>query len=227
MFDKIAPTYDLLNRVISLGLDSGWRRKAVSLFDGQPGSVFLDIAAGSGDVSLCLLELRPRMVIGADFSLPMLEIFHAKLKEKSEDSRVTLCVCDALQLPFSGGSFHGVITAFGIRNFADKLESLREMLRVLKPGGKAVILELSVPESTFFRAVYFLHASFVLPLLGRFLSGDKEAYRYLPRSIASFPLPVEFLSLMEAAGFRAVESRVLSLGVVRIFSGTKLEARGA
>lgn len=221
MFDRIAPTYDLLNRLISFGMDTRWRRRAVGTFNGVRNGAFLDIAAGSGDVSLELLKLDPRIIAGTDFSLPMLRLFGEKTGRAGGGERIALSGCDALRLPFRDGSFDGTIVAFGIRNFPDRPASLREMRRVLRPGGISVILELSVPVNPVFRMLYSLHARILLPAVGRIISGDPLAYSYLPASIGSFPARGEFLRLMEDAGFTETRAVTLSMGTATIFSGRR------
>lgn len=221
MFDRIAPTYDLLNRLISFGLDSGWRRRAVGMLREFEHGSFLDIAAGSGDVSAELAELSPLFTAGADFSVNMLRQYNEKLLRKRRNGRFGTAACDALALPFRDNTFDGTITAFGIRNFADRPRSLREMQRVLRPGGIAVVLELSVPESPFLRSLYALHAKRLLPAVGRLVSGDRSAYRYLPESIEAFPPRDEFLAMMNAAGFIRTEAAPLAFGAATIFSGRK------
>jgi demethylmenaquinone methyltransferase/2-methoxy-6-polyprenyl-1,4-benzoquinol methylase len=221
MFDRIAPTYDLLNRVISFGLDSGWRRRAVAPFREFPGGSFLDIAAGSGDISVELASISPRLTTGTDFSVNMLRLYGVKMRTKTRAGRFAMAAADALSLPFRDRTFDGTVTAFGIRNFADRPLALREMHRVLRPGGIAVILELTVPENRILRGLYSLHAKVLLPVAGRIISGDSSAYRYLPASIEAFPPSDEFLAMMKAAGFVGTGATPLTFGAATIFSGRK------
>jgi len=221
MFDRIAPTYDLLNRLISFGLDNGWRRKAVAMFREYPGGSFLDIAAGSGDVSVELASIRPRLTTGTDFSINMLQLYGAKMRSKARGGRFGMAGADALSLPFRDRTFDGTVTAFGIRNFADRPRALREMHRVLRPGGTAVILELTVPGNPVLRGLYGLHAKVLLPVAGTLISGDASAYRYLPASIEAFPSPEEFLAMMRDAGFTSTAALPLTFGAATIFSGRK------
>src|SRR5262249_50406068 len=143
MFNDIAPTYDLLNRLLSFGMDSGWRRKAIAHLKRYQNGTFLDIASGSGDVALDLLSLHPRKVIASDFAFEMLKVLRTKTERTSSDDVIQIVSCDALSLPFRDCSFDGTIVAFGIRNFADRLRSLKEMYRVLKKEGTSVVLELT------------------------------------------------------------------------------------
>lgn len=224
MFNAIAPTYDRLNHLMSFGLDIGWRRRAVRLLAGKRGGVFLDIAAGSGDVSLSLLELRPRQIVAADFAYEMLRVFEAKRAGCADPHCIDIVSCDALSLPFRNASFDGTIVAFGMRNFADRLRSLQEMRRVLKPGGISVILELTKPRAPLIAQLYTFYSSIGLPLLGRFISHHNSAYRYLPSSIAQFPVSEEFCLLMNRAGFPDASALPLTFGAATIFTGTASDA---
>ena len=221
MFDRIAPTYDLLNRLISFGLDSGWRRRAVAPFREFPGGAFIDIAAGSGDVSVEIARLGPRLTAGTDFSTEMLRIYGEKMGTKARGSPFVTAAADALSLPFRDRTFDGAITAFGIRNFADRPLALREMHRVLRPGGIVVVLELTVPRSRVARALHAVHSKALLPIAGRIISRDRTAYSYLPASIDGFPTPPEFLAMMENAGFAGTAATPLTFGAATIFLGRK------
>ena len=221
MFNAIAPTYDVLNHLLSFGLDIRWRRKAISFLAGKRHGIFLDIAAGSGDVSLDLFALKPSLVVGADFAREMLRVFQQKLNKRSHVDTIGLVCCDAHELPFRDDTFDGTIVAFGIRNFSDRARSLREMHRVLRPGGLAVILELSQPTSPVVAQLYRFYGAVVLPLLGMIISRHTSAYKYLPSSIREFPPQSEFVELMRSAGFEDVRATALSFGAATIFVGTK------
>lgn len=221
MFDSIAPTYDTLNHVLSFGLDIVWRRSAIGMLREKKNGTFLDIAAGSGDVSIDLQSLNPRRVIATDFSLGMLSVFHDKLLRKKGSNDIHLVASDAHDLPFRAECFDGTIVAFGIRNFANRLASLSEMLRVLKPGGLAIVLELSMPETPVISQCYRAYARWILPLIGKIISRNGSAYSYLPSSISAFPERREFLSLMKQAGFVNESSHSLTFGVATIYSGRK------
>jgi demethylmenaquinone methyltransferase / 2-methoxy-6-polyprenyl-1,4-benzoquinol methylase len=223
MFDAIAPTYDLLNRMLSFGLDVRWRRKAVAFLEEKHGGRILDIAAGSGDVSLEVLGIRPARVVATDFAPGMLRVFRRKLATRSDGGIVDLVICDALRLPFRNESFDGTIVAFGIRNFADRDAGLREMLRVLVPGGISVILELSRPHGAVMRGLYNVYARIGIPLLGRIVSRHESAYRYLPESIRHFPERGDFLSSMAKAGFASAAAHPLTFGGATIYVGRKAE----
>jgi len=221
MFDAIAPKYDFLNRLLSFGLHRGWRRRAVSFLAEKRGGLMLDIAAGSGDVSLELLSLEPSRVVATDFAPAMLEVLKRKLNGHAGQGRIEVVICDALHLPFQDRLFDGAIVAFGIRNFADRDAALREMFRVLAPGGISVVLEFSRPDRFIVRVVNDLYMNLGVPLLGGIISGHRAAYRYLPRSIGAFPERVEFVSSMKAAGFGSVEAHSLTMGVATVYVGTR------
>jgi demethylmenaquinone methyltransferase/2-methoxy-6-polyprenyl-1,4-benzoquinol methylase len=221
MFNAIAPTYDLLNHLLSLGLDIRWRKKALRLLEEKRGGIFLDIAAGSGDLSTGALRLGPRVVVAADFAIRMLEVFRQKAVRLPERSVLSLVSCDAHHLPFPDGRFDVTMVAFGIRNFADRLGSLREMHRVLNKGGITMVLELTRPTAPVVKQLYGLYANLLLPLIGRIISRSNSAYRYLPESIAHFPEREDLLMAMTTAGFTGTEARALSFGIATIFIGRK------
>ena len=213
MFSSISPTYDLLNHLLSFNIDKMWRRKAISLLQ---GSVFLDVATGTGDV---LLEIKKRFdnpkLIGIDLSLDMLKI----AKRKVEGAHF---VCaPAEHLPFNDNVFDGVVIAFGLRNVVDRVSALFEFKRVLKSGGKLVILEFNRPANRFFGRLYEFYSFTFMPFIGRLISKNKNAYTYLPKSIRRFP-DVGFLkSMMESVGFRDVYYKALTFGVSFIHCGVK------
>ena len=221
MFDAIAPTYDVLNHMLSFGMDIRWRKKAIELLREKNGGTFLDIAAGSGDVSLEMLTLNPRHIVGSDFAPNMLNVFHQKLTHFNKAGRIELVSCDAHELPFADESFDATIVAFGIRNFADRLLALREMYRVLKPTGISLVLELSTTKTPVIKQLYHLYSRIGLPLFGKIISRHNAAYRYLPRSIAKFPDQQEFLSLLRQAGFHDAKFFPLTFGAATIYCGRK------
>ena len=221
MFNAIAPRYDALNHLLSFGLDFRWRRKALALVREKRGGTFLDVAAGSGDLTIESLRLEPREVVAADFATNMLEVFRRKVAGRSIHVPVRVVACDALALPFGDSSFDVTMVAFGIRNFRDRLAGLSEMLRVLKPGGLCLILELTTPTSPFVLWAYSLYARMLLPLVGTLISRHNLAYSYLPTSIAEFPDNEQFLSLMREAGYIEISARRLTFGVVTVYRGRK------
>lgn len=221
MFDSIAPTYDFLNHLLSFGLDIRWRKKATALLAKKRDGIFLDIAAGSGDVSLDLLALQPLRIVATDFAFNMLTTFRQKLNARAPRSTINLVSCDALALPFDDNVFDGTIVAFGIRNFTDRLRSLQEMQRVLKPDGISIILELTHPRQPVVKQLYRLYSRACLPLVGKIISRHNDAYRYLPDSIADFPDREEFLGLMAEAGFAEILTQSLTFGAATIYVAKK------
>lgn len=221
MFDRIAPTYDTLNHLLSFGMDIRWRRRAVHLLEEKQGGVFLDLAAGSGDVSIELLKLRPRQVVATDFAIGMLDVLRKKVEHANRSEMIRCAACDAHSLPFRDRTFDATIVAFGIRNFTNRLIALREMHRVLKSSGLAVILELSRPTRPIVKQCYSLYAGAFLPFVGKIISRHDSAYRYLPESIVAFPSADDFLSTMIKANFVNVQAEPLTFGAATIFIGRK------
>ena len=223
MFDGIAPSYDRLNHLMSLGVDRRWRRKAVKeIVDGSSQQI-LDIACGTGDLTIDTAKASGNgsIVTGCDISEGMMSYVMAKAAKEGVTERIRLKVADGCNLPWEEGSFHRVTCAFGIRNFEDKAKGLEEFQRVLKPGGKLVILELSVPSNKFLLALYKLYFLHVMPWIGGLISGDKAAYKYLPASVMAFPAPDAFCGMISAAGFRNVRQRALTMGLCRMYIGEK------
>ncbi len=224
MFDAIARRYDVLNRIMSLGLDRGWRRKAVDSLALPRNARVLDLATGTADLALLIAELHPdATVIGVDPSRGMLAEGERKIAEAALGSRVSLQVGDAQALPFEDASVDGVSIAFGIRNVPDRSKALREMARVIKPSGRVVILELSEPRRGVMGALARTYVHEVVPRVGALLSGAKE-YRYLQRSIEAFPPVEEFAATMEAAGLRVLSRPALAFGVAHLYVATKASA---
>lgn len=214
MFGRIAPRYDLLNRVLSLGRDLSWRRTvARRVSESQPGSV-LDVCTGTGDLAMTFAE----GVMGADFCLPMLEL--ANRKAISKGRRLPLFAADALQLPVADASVDVVTVAFGVRNFADLETGLAELVRVLRPGGVLLVLEFSRPRGALAPLLGWWVRN-VPPRVGRILSGDAEAYSYLPASVSTFPEGAAMCRDLEAAGLRAVRARPLTAGVATLYEGLR------
>jgi demethylmenaquinone methyltransferase/2-methoxy-6-polyprenyl-1,4-benzoquinol methylase len=223
MFDDIAPSYDQLNHLMSLGIDRIWRRKALKeIVDGTQQQI-LDVACGTGDSTIAIAKaMTPGgKVTGIDISTGMMEPLMRKAAHEGVHDRIKLQQADALSMPFKANSFDRVTCAFGIRNFEDKGKGLEEFLRVLKPGGKAVILELGIPEKTFVRKLYNIYFRHILPIIGGLISGNRAAYRYLPESVYAFPSAPTFCNMMRAAGFRNVHHRPFTFGMCRLFVGEK------
>jgi len=224
MFSDIAPRYDLLNRLLSCGQDQYWRKRAVTRLSPQSGERFLDIATGTADVALEIIRNVPKgavQVVGMDFSEKMLELARQKIDSLDKANSIQLECGSAESLPFEDNSFDGTTTAFGIRNFFDIGRSLREMHRVLKPGGRCVILEFSLPRNSILNALYRFYFEWLLPKVGRLISKHPSAYTYLPETVAAFPVRKEFSSLMQQAGFMNVTYKELTLGIVILYTGIK------
>jgi demethylmenaquinone methyltransferase/2-methoxy-6-polyprenyl-1,4-benzoquinol methylase len=221
MFSDIAPRYDLLNRVLSMGVDRHWRRVAIARlgWERNPAGTFLDLCAGTLDVATALSSQRGFVgrVIGADFAEPMLRAGRSKLSGRP----ITPVVADALSLPVLDDSLAGAIVAFGIRNVADLDACLREVLRALQPGARFVILEFSTPRYAIVRSVYHAYFHHVLPRIGGLVSGHKTAYTYLPDSVKNFPETAALAERMRAAGYGEVQWRALTFGIAAVHVGTK------
>lgn len=221
MFSAIAPSYDRLNRLLSFGVDASWRRALVARLPRGAQRV-LDLACGTGDVALAAADARPGLrVIGADFSLPMLRGAQRKVRAGGLAGCISLQAASAEDLPYRGNSFDAVTIAFGIRNVVRRERALGEMLRVLRPGGRALILDFSLPPNALVRAVYGCYFQRVLPLVGGLVSGNRGAYRYLPESVAGFPPRERFAQLMEAQGFAEVRYEDFTLGVATLYQGRR------
>jgi demethylmenaquinone methyltransferase/2-methoxy-6-polyprenyl-1,4-benzoquinol methylase len=219
MFDRIAARYDLLNRLISLGVDQRWRRRTVAALELAAGGRVLDLATGTGDLGLLIARTYPDVsVVGLDPSLNMLAVAQQKIARAKLEPRVQLLSGIAESLPFEDASFAGTTIAFGIRNVPDRPKALREMARVTRPGGRVCILELSEPRSGVLAWAARFHMHTVVPSVGALLSGA-GAYRYLPRSIAAFPPAEEFAEMMRAAGLDVVAVQPLTFGVCHLFVG--------
>jgi len=228
MFSDIAPTYDLLNRFLSFGIDRIWRRVAVrSLIDGlvfgRPARL-LDLATGTGDVALAvdrsLSGQGDVQIVGADLAFPMLAV--GCRKAEGRDASVCFLQADALLLPFEEDVFDGVIIAFGLRNLEDRQSGLVEMARVLRPGGRLVVLEFGVPQGLF-GGLFHFYFRCILPVAGRLVSGHPTAYTYLPSTVSGFPAPGKLCAMMGDAGFRKVRNCPMTGGIVQVYSGERLE----
>ncbi len=227
IFSEIAPRYDLLNHVLSLNIDRRWRRQAIARLgvDRDQSGRYLDLCAGTMDIAAQISKVPGfrGLVIGADFAEPMLRAGADKL----QGGRIAPLTADAIQLPLASGQLAGAIVAFGIRNVADLEASLNEVFRVLAPDARLVILEFSTPRVRLLRALYQAYFHYILPLIGRLVSGHRTAYHYLPRSVANFPVEEELAKKMENAGFRKVTWSSLSFGVAAIHVGERpITARG-
>ncbi len=222
MFSAIAPRYDFLNRLLSAGRDRTWRRAAVAATTVPRQGVLLDICTGTADMALEAARQFPdARIVGVDFSRPMIALGAAKIERARLGERVRLQVAPAEALPFADDCFDAATVAFGLRNVPDRLQALREMLRVVKPGGRAVVLEFATPSHPLIRRVYLWYFHHVLPRIGRLVSGHPSAYSYLPASVSDFPSAQKLVEWMQGAGFSEVSYRLLTGGIVAIHVGRK------
>jgi len=223
MFGAIAPRYDFLNRLLSLGIDRRWRTKALRLLRYREGARILDVATGTGDVALEIARRTPPSVriTGADFCREMVELGREKVAVSPYAERIDFLVAPCEALPFEDNTFDSVTIAFGIRNVVDRGLGLMEMRRVLKPGGRLIILEFSTPRSALFRNIYYFYFRRLLPMIGGLFS-RYNAYKYLPDSVLEFPSTAEFSRMISDTGFRDVQVHELTFGIASIYCGEKL-----
>ncbi|HPH24825.1 MAG TPA: bifunctional demethylmenaquinone methyltransferase/2-methoxy-6-polyprenyl-1,4-benzoquinol methylase UbiE [Chitinophagaceae bacterium] len=222
MFNDIAFRYDFLNRFLSAGIDVSWRKKAIrQLKELNPQSI-LDVATGTADVALLTHKLlKPKNIIGIDISEGMLELGRKKITEKGLQQQIELQTGDSENIQFNDNSFDAVTVAFGVRNFQDLEKGLKEMLRVLKPNGKLVILEFSKPKQTAFKGLYKLYMNTIAPGFGKMFAKNKEAYQYLNGSIQAFPEGEDLLNIMQNCGYKKTYLKTLTLGICTIYCGSK------
>lgn len=221
MFDNIAPKYDFLNHSLTVGIDKIWRRKAIKMANEHNPSSILDIAAGTGDFSIMEARNTDASITAIDISQNMLNIAIEKAKAENLQDRISFMKADSLDMPFVDDSFDSVTVGFGVRNFVDIPKGLREIYRVLKPGGRLVVLELSEPPNPVVKACYSFYFHKVLPFFGRLVSKDKEAYTYLPNSVDNFPYGERFIDIMKDCGYSNTSLKWLTLGISAIYVGEK------
>ena len=221
MFDTISDNYDRLNRVISLGIDQSWRKNVIKrVIDHQPETV-LDVATGTGDLVIALAASRAKELIGLDISKGMLKTGEQKIRDKQLQDRIRMQHGDAEAIPYADDHFDAITVAFGVRNFENLEKGLKEMRRVLKPGGLVVILETAVPTKFPFKQFYKLYSNNLLPLIGRLFSKDRSAYQYLSESASVFPYGEAFNNILRNSGFIQVEDMPQTFGVASIYKATK------
>jgi len=219
IFNTITPHYDLLNRIMSGRRDVGWRRFTVKRIP-QTAKKVLDVATGTGDLALDLAGRRPDVeVTGVDFVEKMLRQAEAKTSKQGLDGRIRYTLGDATRLPFADHEFDASMIAFGIRNIPDRLKALREMVRVVKPGGKVLVLEMTFPRNLRLRAFFTWYLNHVIPVVGGLISGNSSAYHYLPDSIQDFLHPDQLADLFQSAGLRSVEEFPLTFGLTYLHEG--------
>ena len=221
MFDNISVKYDFLNHFLSLGIDRIWRKKAVKeLREVKPNKI-LDIATGTGDFAIANMKLQPEEIVGIDISNGMLEVGRKKMRKKKLDHIITMKQADSENLPFEDDYFDGLTVGFGVRNFENLEKGLSEMLRVLRPGGKAVILEFSKPKKFPVKQSFTFYSKYIIPLLGKSISKDEKAYAYLPESVEAFPEGKEFENILIKLNYKNVKSYLVSGGIATIYTGIK------
>jgi demethylmenaquinone methyltransferase / 2-methoxy-6-polyprenyl-1,4-benzoquinol methylase len=221
MFDQIAGSYDFLNHLLSLNIDKSWRRKAINSIAVVKPKRILDVATGTADMAIAAAGLNPEKIVGVDVSIGMLEIGNKKILKHGLTNVISLTEAACEKLPFTDSSFDAVIVAFGVRNFSDPDQGLREIFRVLSAGGKLVILEFSLPKQKWLRAGYRFYFHHVVPAIGKMFSRDLSAYRYLPDSVEAFPKGEGFVTMLRSAGFSDSEYIPLSTGICGLYSGIK------
>jgi demethylmenaquinone methyltransferase/2-methoxy-6-polyprenyl-1,4-benzoquinol methylase len=222
MFDSISWRYDFLNHFLSVGVDIYWRKRAMRELKALKPRLILDVATGTGDLAIqAVKSLDPEKIIGVDISTGMMDLGRKKIEEKGLSKKIELRRGDSENLPFEENKFDAVIVAFGVRNFENLEKGLAEMYRVVKPGGKVVVLEFSKPDKFPFREFYGLYFRFVVPIVGRMVSKDKSAYDYLPESIHAFPRGKAFVSILDRLGFKNTACKPLTFGISSIYTGTK------
>lgn len=221
MFDRISHKYDFLNGLLTLGIDKIWRKKAIkSLKSIQPKTI-LDVATGTGDFAIASLQLNPIQVIGVDISSGMLEKGKEKILKQNLENIITLTLGDSENLPFEDDQFEAITCAYGVRNFEDLKKGLKEIHRVMKPGGKLAILELSKPKRFPIKQFFDVYFRYILPKIGKMFSKDNRAYTYLPESVHVFPEGKEFAAILEECGFRNAQQRPLTFGICTLYNAEK------
>jgi demethylmenaquinone methyltransferase/2-methoxy-6-polyprenyl-1,4-benzoquinol methylase len=221
MFDNISPKYDLLNRLLSGGVDIYWRKRAVKILQKAKPQTLLDIATGTGDFAIEALAIKPQKIVGVDISEGMLAVGREKIKKIGMENVIELRTGDSTHLPFEKESFDAVMASFGVRNFDNLLAGLSEMCRVMKTGGTCVVLEFSKPKSFPFKQLYNFYFRYILPTIGRLISKDASAYTYLPESVQAFPDGEDFLKVYQQAGFKDTVCVPLTFGICSIYIGRK------
>jgi len=221
MFNDIAPKYDLLNHVLSMGIDIRWRKKVRRLLATIRPQRILDIATGTGDLAIELARLKPKEIIGADIAVDMLKIAEEKINKKGLSNIIKPEPGDSENLRFEDNYFDAVTVAFGVRNYENLLKGLKEMNRVMRPGGLTAILEFSKPHAFPFKNIYNFYFKHILPNVGKMVSKNDEAYTYLPESVQQFPENKDFMDVMAKAGYKNIKQQRLTFGIATLYWGSK------
>lgn len=221
MFDNISARYDFLNHLLSLSIDKGWRKKVVRLVNKENPKLILDVATGTADLAIALSKSHPDKIVGIDISAGMLEVGRKKIAKKGLSQMITLEQADSEDLPFPDNHFDAITVAFGVRNFENLDKGLAEMHRVLRPGGKLLVLEFSQPQNFPFKQIYNFYFKNILPGLGKLVSKDSSAYTYLPESVGAFPYGKAFIKRLKNVRFRDNRLYPVTFGVATIYESTK------
>lgn len=221
MFNNIAGNYDFLNHFLSLGIDKGWRKKAIAEINKIQPKLVLDVATGTADLAIAAVATHARSITGIDIANQMLDIGRKKIKERKLDGIITLQYGDSEALPFSNGHFDAITCAYGVRNFEHLEAGLKEMNRVMRTGGKLAILEFSHPKKFPIKQVYKFYFRYILPTLGKLVSKHSRAYTYLPESVNAFPEGDVFCTMLERCGFKDAHARPLTFGITTLYTATK------
>lgn len=221
MFNNIAGKYDFLNHFFSLGIDKGWRKKAIAEIGSVQPKTILDVATGTGDLAIAAAKLNPEKITGIDIAAQMLDVGRVKIKDAGLEKTITLQLADSENLPFADNSFDAITCAYGVRNFETLEKGLKEMCRVMRPGGKLAILEFSHPKTFPVKQGYQFYFKYIVPTLGKLVSKHKTAYSYLPASVMAFPEGQRFCDILTNCGFKAAKARPLTLGITTLYTATK------
>ncbi len=221
MFNNIAPKYDLLNHLLSAGIDKGWRKKVRKALTEDHPEIILDVATGTGDLAIELARMPLKKIIGIDIAEDMLEIGRAKVTKRGLNQIITLEAGDSEAIRYEDNHFDAITVAFGVRNYENLEKGLREMYRVLKSGKKVAILEFSKPANFPMKYIYQFYFNYILPGVGRLVSKDRSAYTYLPQSVASFPENKEFMDVLLKVGFKNPQQNRLTLGIATLYLAVK------
>ncbi|HLV23781.1 MAG TPA: bifunctional demethylmenaquinone methyltransferase/2-methoxy-6-polyprenyl-1,4-benzoquinol methylase UbiE [Moheibacter sp.] len=221
MFDNISEKYDLLNRILSMGIDVSWRKKVVKSVQKENPSTILDIATGTGDLAISMAQATQAKITGFDLSAGMLEVGKKKIAEQNLNNRIEMIQGDAENMPFADNSFDVITVAFGVRNFENLEKGLNEIYRVLKPGGKFIILEFSQPQSFPMKQLYAFYSKAILPKIGKKISKDQSAYTYLPDSVKAFPYGEKMKKILKKSKFVEPYDKKLTFGIASIYESKK------
>jgi demethylmenaquinone methyltransferase / 2-methoxy-6-polyprenyl-1,4-benzoquinol methylase len=225
MFNNISRRYDLLNTLLSFGIDRSWRKKAIALLKEDHPEYILDVATGTGEFAFAALELHPKKITGIDIAEGMLEKGRQKLASKDPKNCIELLQGDSENIPFKDNTFNAATVAFGVRNFENLEKGLLEIHRVLKPGGRLIVLEFSKPHRFPVKQLYWFYFTVILPVMGKIISKDRSAYNYLPDSVKAFPDGKLFLERLQSAGYTSTFQKELTFGIASIYSARKPDTK--